>query len=202
MKKKTVIIIAAIVVVLAAAGVTAAVVVNNQDKKTDTQNNSSNSDSSNVDTAKTFAPKNLAELAYVASSTTTVAGQTVTSTIESDGKGTTKTSSTVAGMVSETYITGNDVVSCVDGTCSKTTVDPSTAPDTLAADTTKYRDSAKNAGSETIDGKTYQKWTITTEEAGEITYYIDDSNRVGRIVMSTATIVYDYKDVSITVPQV
>lgn len=202
MKKKTVIIIAAIIVVLAAAGVTAAVVVNNQDKKTDTQNNSSDEGSNNNATSNTFEPKNLNELSYVATSTTTVADQTITSTIESNGKGTTKTSSTTAGMSTESYITGNEVITCIDGACSKTTVETDATSDQLNADLSKYRNNATSAGNETIDGQSYKVWTVTGEAGDTIKYYLDNDNRIARITMTNSTIVYEYKDVSFTVPQV
>lgn len=202
MNKKIVIIIAAVVVVLAAVGTAVAINMNNKtDKSTDSNNNTSK-EADKTDTSKTFNPKDLTKLSYVATSTTTVSGQTVTSTTESDGKGTTKTSSTVSGMKTESYITGNDVITCIDGECSKTTVeaDPSASQATLNA--SQYRDSAKNAGTETIDGKTYQVWKATGE-AGEVSYYIDSENRIGRLTLSSGTTsVYEYKDVTITVPQV
>lgn len=204
MNKKTAIIIAVVVVVLAIAGVAIALALNNQDNQSsNNQSNSSNEEANNTDPSKTFSPKDISKLSYVATSTTTVAGQTVTSTIESDGKGTQKTSSTVSGMTTESYVTGNTVITCVDGTCSKTTIDPSSeATSQLAANASQYRDTATNTGSETIDDKTYQVWKANGP-AGEVRYYIDSENRIGRIALTSGTtIVYDYKDVSITVPQV
>lgn len=202
MNKKTAIIIAIIVVVLAVAGAAIAFAMNQNNKSSNNQSNSSK-ESSKTDTSKTFSPKDISKLSYVATSTMTVSGQTVTSTIENDGKGTQKTSSTTAGMTTESYITGNTVITCVDGTCTKTSVDPSSeSSNQLANNAAQYRDTAKNTGSETIDGKTYQVWKATGP-AGEVSYYIDSENRIGRIVLASgATTIYDYKDVSITVPQV
>lgn len=204
MNKKTAIIIAAIIVVLAGVGTAIAIAVNNQNNQQSNQSDNSNKEAdNNADPSKTFSPKDPNSLSYVATSTTTVAGQTVTSTTESDGKGTLKTSSNVAGMVTESYIKGNEIITCVNGECTKTTAEANPEVSNSVVNTAeKYRDSTKNAGTETVDGKTYQVWKATGD-AGEVSYYLDSENRIGRVVLSSGTtVVYEYKDVTITVPQV
>lgn len=202
MNKKIVIIIAAAVVVLVAVGAIVALNMNNKTSQPTSSSNNASKQTESIDTSKTFSPQDITKLPYVSTSTTTVSGQTVTSTTESDGKGTTKTSSTVSGMTTESYVTGNTVITCVNGACSKTTAEANPSTNQAVTNTSQYRDTAKNTGSETIDGKTYQVWKATGQ-AGDVTYYIDSENRIGRMSLASGTtVVYDYKDVSITIPQV
>ena len=205
MNKKTIGIVAAVVVVLAIVGIAIALNMNKSgegDASSKTNQSSSGSTSSNVDPAKAFNPQPLETLSYVATSKTTVNGQTVESTIESDGKGVTKTSSSYGGMTTESYITGDTVVTCVNGECSASTVDANSEQSTaLAQDASKYKDSATHVGAEDCPAGTCQVWKATGP-AGDVTYYLDDKNRISKIVMAQAETTYDYKDVSITVPTV
>lgn len=206
MNKKTIAIIVAVIAVLAVAGVAIAINMNNNSDTTNNQaGQSSNNDSAaNIDPSKEFNPQSLDTLSYVATSTTTVSGQTVESTIESDGKGVTKSSSTFGGMTTESYVTGDTVITCIDGECSSSTVDATSEEGAaLAQDASAYKDSATHSGSEACPAGTCQVWKATGP-AGDVTYYIDDENRISKIVMSgsNAETVYEYKDVSITVPTV
>lgn len=203
MNKKTAIIIAAVVVVLAGAGVGIALALNNQ-MKDDNTTSDTNKQENKVDTATTFKPQDPTKLSYVATSTAKVGEQSVTSTIESDGKGVQKSTSEAAGMKTESYMTTDFVITCMNGSCTKTAIDKNAATtDSAAIDTSKFSSSAKNAGTETINGKNYQVWKVTVEEFGEITYYLDSENRIGRVVMgTTSTVDYEYKPVTITLPQV
>ncbi|MGH7218571.1 MAG: hypothetical protein ACREGE_03975 [Candidatus Microsaccharimonas sp.] len=207
MNKKTIAIIVAVIAVLAVAGVAIAINMNNN--ASDDANNQSNQTSNNetpsgVDPSKEFNPQPLNELSYVATTKTTVSGQTVESTTESDGKGTTKSSSSFGGMTTESYVKGNTVVTCVDGECSTSTVDTTSEEATsLAQDASQYKDSAKHSGTEACPAGTCQVWKASGP-AGDVTYYVDDENRISKVVMSDtgAEMVYEYKDVSITIPTV
>ncbi len=206
MNKKTIAIIVAVIAVLAVAGVAIAMNLNNgnSDANNQTGQDTTNNNAANVDPSKEFNPQSLDTLSYVATSTTTVNGQTSQSTTESDGKGTTKSSSSFGGMTTESYVTGNTVVTCVNGECSSSTVDTtSEEANSLAQDASQYKDSATNTGTEACPAGTCQVWKATGP-AGDVTYYIDDENRISKIVMSSnnAETVYEYKDVSITIPTV
>ncbi|MES2631108.1 MAG: hypothetical protein V4611_04060 [Patescibacteria group bacterium] len=204
--QKTIAIVAAVIALLAIVGIAAAVNMNNKDGDANNQTNqtSSESASNNVNPSKEFNPQALDSLSYVATTTTTVAGQTVESQTESDGKGTVKTSTSYSGMTTDSYVSGNTVVTCVNGECSKTTVDASSEEATaLAQDASKYKDSATHVGTEACGSETCQVWKATGP-AGDVTYYINGQNRIAKISMSgtNAVVTYEYKDVSITVPTV
>ena len=204
MNKKTTGIIVAVVAVLAIVGIVIALNMNkNSDGDTNQPNQSSNtSKASNVDPAKEFAPQPLDSLAYVATAKTTVGGQTVETVTESDGKGTFKVSSTTQGTKSESYVSGSTVISCVNDECTKSTVDAdSQEAASLAPSVAEYKDSATYSGSEACPAGTCQVWKATGS-LGEVTYYIDDQNRISKVVMGQAETVYEYKNVSITVPAV
>lgn len=201
MNKKTAAIIAAVVLVLAIVGVVVALNMNkNKDNQANNSDNNS-SEQSNQSSTDSFNPTDPSTLSYVATSTTTVSGQTVTGTIESDGKGTQKVSNTVAGMTTESYIKGNDVTVCMNGSCTKQTVDATStdAANQAAANAAQYRDTATKVGTEACGSDTCQVWTATGS-IGEIKYWIDSKNRVSKLTVGGNEIVYDYKDVSITIP--
>ena len=203
MNKKTTAIIAAIIAILAIVGIVIAINMNN-DKNDGANNQTNQTANSNVDPSKEFNPQPVDSLSYVATSTTTVSGQTIESTTESDGEGTMKTSSTAGGMKSESYIKGDTITTCVNDECSTSKVDAS-AEESAAAmqDASQYKDSAKHSGTEACPAGTCQVWKATGP-AGDVTYYIDDQNRISKITMSgTSTeVTYEYKDVSITIPTV
>lgn len=203
MKKKNIAIIVAIIAVLAIVGIVVALNMNNKDGAAD--NNATNQTSNNTaDPAKEFSPKDLGTLSYVSKTTTTVSGQTVESTTESDGKGAAKTSSSYGGMTTESYVTGDTVITCVNGECTKTTVDPADkAAAEVSQNASQYKDSAKNTGTEACPAGTCQVWKATGD-AGDVTYYIDSDNRISKIVLGStgSETTFDYKAVSITVPTV
>lgn len=205
MKKKSIAIIVAIIAVLAIVGVVVAINMNNN-KDGDTNNTSQTNQASNnaADPAKEFNPKSPDSLSYVSTSKTTVSGQTVESTTENDGKGTAKTSSSYGGMTTESYVTGDTVITCVNGECTKTAVDPADKEAAaFAQNASQYKDSATNAGTEACPAGTCQVWKATGE-AGDVTYYIDSENRISKIVLAQtgSETTFDYKDVTITVPTV
>lgn len=200
MNKKTSGIVIGIVtvVVLIVAGILA---LNLNKKNVNSEKPNTSDQSQKVDASKEFNPSDMSKLSYVATSTTTVSGQTVTSTIESNGK-TQKTSSTVAGMKTESYVTGNEVVTCVNGTCEKQTVDTSSdASNGAVQNIAQYKNTAKYSGKETVDGVEYNVWKATGS-LGEVTYYIDSQNRIGKMSFGSTVATYEYKDVTITVPTV
>ncbi len=200
--KKTIAIVVAVIALLAIVGIVVAINMNNN--KDGGANNQANQTSNDADPAKEFNPQALDSLSYVSTTTTTVAGQTVESTTESDGKGTLKTSSSYSGTTTDSYVMGSTVVTCVNGECSKTTVDTSSAESAaLAQDASQYKDSATHSGTEACGSETCQVWKATGP-AGEVTYYINGQNRIAKISMSGtgAVVTYEYKDVSITVPTV
>lgn len=203
MNKKSTIIAVVAVAVLAVIGIVVAMNLNKDTSKSE-QTNTSNS-TKLADPAKEFSPQALDSLAYVATSKMTVSGQTITGTTESDGKGTQKTTSETAGMKSESYITGDTVVTCMNGQCSKTTVSAADkeASAALTSDLSKYKDSATNAGTGDCPAGTCQVWKANGP-SGEVSYYIDSQNRISKIALGDGNMemTYDYKDVSITVPSV
>lgn len=198
MNKKTTAIIAAVIAVLAIIGIVAAVNMNNNDQGTNNQT----SQTSNSDPAKEFNPQSLESVSYVATTKVTVSGQTVESITESDGKGTLKTSSVSGGMTSESYINGGRLTTCINGECTTATVEGNSQEAAAATqDASQYKDSAKHSGTGECPAGTCQVWKATGP-AGDVTYYIDDQNRISKLVVdaSGAETTYEYKDVSITVP--
>lgn len=207
MNKKTIAIIVAVIAVLAVAGVAIAINMNNGSNDANNQSSQTSNDNStpsSVDPSKEFNPQALNDLSYVATTKTTVNGQTVESLTESDGKGNVKTSSSFGGMTNESYVSGSTVITCVNDECTTSTVDSSSEEATsLSQDASQYKDSAKHSGTEACPAGTCQVWKASGA-AGDVTYYIDDENRISKIVMSGsgAETVYEYKDVSITIPTV
>lgn len=198
---KIITIVAAVIALIAIVGIVVAMNMNNQDEAANTQTNQA---TNTTDPSKEFNPQSLDSLSYVSTSTTTVAGQTVESKTESDGKGVLKTSSSYGGTTTESYITGDTVITCVNNECSKTTVDANTeAAEDFAKEASSYKDTAEYIGTEPCGGDTCQVWKANGP-AGEITYAIDSENRIAKITLAGtgAETVYEYKAVTIVVPAV
>lgn len=109
-----------------------------------------------------------------------------------------------ASAYAESYVTGDTVITCVNGECTKTAVDPADKEAAaFAQNASQYKDSATNAGTEACPAGTCQVWKATGE-AGDVTYYIDSENRISKIVLAQtgSETTFDYKDVTITVPTV
>lgn len=207
MNKKTTAIILAAIAILAIIGVIVAINMNSSsDNDTNNQSGqpSDNNTSRTVDPSQEFNPQTLEGLSYVATSTTTVDGQVMKSVTESDGKGKIKTSSSIEGIDSESYVDGDTVITCINGECTKSTVDASAEEQATATqDMDQYRKSAQYAGTEACSTGTCQVWKANGP-VGEVTYYIDEQNRIAKVSMGAGgtETTYDYKDVSITIPTV
>lgn len=155
-----------------------------------------------------FAPKNLAGQSYVATLTGTQAdGKSYTATIENDGKGTLKNTSTVDGKTTTTYTDNGTYITCVsEALCYKlatpntSTNDQYTASDDKIAE---WKKSISYEGKMDCDSGTCDMWKVSI--GGTDTEVMTDST--GRVVESkvtsngnTFTTVYVYKAVTITLP--
>lgn len=165
------------------------------------QTDTDSSDSTAVDPAKEFAPINPDTVAHETTSSTTSSGMTITTTTRNDGKGTSVSSTVVNGESTDTYVTDNAIITCINDICRKSSASTEDIQSQPSLNPDQFQATAKHSGTESCGSGNCEVWTVETDN-GDIVYYVDDQNRINKVTAGGASITYSYKDVVITVPEV
>lgn len=181
---------------------------------------SANSDSTNSETSETaseestdklvFSPVATANQSFEATLEGTASGATIKATILYDGQGNSKYTGETDGQTFESYITEDDYIVCNGGSCFKLPLgdeqsglsqDDFTYSD---EDYDSFRDIAEFIGQESCPAGTCNVWQIV--EGGATTkVFIAENGLVSKLTVDSPegsfTYTYEYKDVTIDVPQ-
>ena len=206
MKSKLIGVILAVVVVGGGAG--AFLLTQNSDS--DSSKSNSNDSSESQDSSPTFNPKATKNQAFSATLEGTSEGSALNGTLESDGKGTIHFTGTQAGETAEYFATSDgSFIFCQGEECFKSPASQSGVStddyEVTEEDIAKYKSKATSLGSESCPSGTCNVWEYNDDDGTKTKIYIDKktdyvSQVVGQDGTDTFKIVYDFKDVTITLP--
>jgi hypothetical protein len=210
MKVKLIGIILAVLVVGGGAGAFIMSRDSDDSKSSSNNSNTTKEETKTESATPTFSPKATKNQSFSATLEGTSEGDALTGTIESDGKGIIHFTGTQAGETAEYYVTSDgSFIFCQGTQCFKSSAsENSVSPDDYEVtdeDIAKYQSKATFLGSESCPSGTCNVWQYTDDENVKTKIYIDkDTDYVSQVVGEDGTdtfkIVYNFKDVSITVP--
>ncbi len=201
--KKTIPIIIALIIVVAGAAVFL-MARNNDDTPTQT--------TSQGESTNSFNAVSTSGVSFVATiTTTTTDGKTVTGVMESDSKnGAVKYTASTAGATTTMIYTKDAFYmcqtadNCIKSSAANASFNPSAyeySDDELA----QFKSSSTKVGTESCPSGTCDVWNVSSEGYQSKIYLDQKTKRVSQVVggtdQATSTIVYDYKDVTVTIPQ-
>jgi len=159
---------------------------------------------------QTFEAMPTKDQSFEAEITGTADGVEYTGAILSDGQGNIKYTAVSNGQASETYLTSEGTIVCSAGSCFMASSSESSVPvdqDQYQYDEEDYsnfKDNADYIGREDCLAGTCDVWEITQTE-GTTRVFIGDDKRVSKVTTEVESglfeITYDYKEVSINIPQ-
>ena len=195
------VIVAAVVVV---GGGAAYMLTKDNNEETDQTNTSQTSPSTN---ANAFNPASTEGLEFVA--TISVDG-TTSSTMEHDDKGSTRYVATTGGQQMEIIYTSDAYYACQGDSCVKYPISQSSNsgfnPGDYTYDQARLASytSPANKGQQSCPSGTCDVWEVSAGGVTSTLYVDSSSKRITQVESTvggkTSKIVYEYKDVSITVP--
>ncbi len=158
-----------------------------------------------------FDPKATKDRAFVATLEGTSSNNVVlTGTIESDGKGTVHFSGTQAGDSVEYYLDASQAfIFCQEGKCYRYGANQSGLNigdyEVSDEDIAKYKESATYVGTESCTTGTCEVWQYKDEEQTDTKIYINKNTKLVSEVVGTKDgdtfkVVYEFKDVTVTLP--
>ncbi len=188
------------------------------DSETEPSSSSSSEVASTDANEPTFAPVNTFDESFVATISGTTEGQSFSAILESDGNGVTKFSSTDEnGSSFEFYNTPDSTINCSEGQCVKL---PSSGEASNTEEYTfnqsdfdKFKETAEYEGEEDCPAGKCDVWLVADDDVAgnpsqslETKIYISKKDqRISQVVGmqngEVTTIVYEFKDVTITLPE-
>src|SRR3990167_1460111 len=202
------VLIGVIVAVVVVGGGAAYVLTKDDEDKTKTTTSQENGSNSN---ASAFNPASTEGLEFKATLTTTGTTGTTEATIKHDDKGNTQYTATTNGQQVKIIYTADAYYMCTGDNCIKYPSSQSSSsgfnPSDYTYDQSKlagYANGAAYKGQKSCASGTCDVWSVSAG-GGTSTLYVDRSTKritqvESTIAGNTTKIVYDYSDVTITVP--
>lgn len=175
------------------------------------------SDTSNqaetTDEGASFNPQGMEGVSFVATINGTTEDGEINATMEHDGQGSTRLEMTQAGRDFELTLTPDAVYSCESETCIRFDTDQASGaafldPSEYTYDDEEFddfRDDANYLGQESCPAGTCDVWEIEDDETIARMYLDTSTSRISQVTSdgpdSEITVVYDYRDVTITPPE-
>jgi len=180
------------------------------DKK-DNSETKANSNSSQSSSGSDFAPVSTKGLDFTATITSTGASGESTAKIEQDGDKT-RYVATADGQETQVIYTSDAYYTCTNGQCYKfaKTQSANSGVDVGSyeydeSEIANFRNTAAYKGKQDCPAGTCDVWSVTTAEETSTLYIDSKTKRISQVEGTnagvTSKIVYDYKDVTIDVPQ-
>lgn len=201
------VVIGAVVALLVIGGGTAAYVATKDSDDSSSQSKGGQSTSEQ----NSFAPTSTDGLEFTATISTQGGATTGEAILEHDDKGVTRYVATQGGQQIEFVYTSDTYYSCNAGKCIKFPITQSSNssfnPSDFTYDETKisgYRGGASYKGQKSCPSGTCDVWSVGVTGATSTIYVDSGTKRITQVETaqsgSTAKIVYDYKDVTISIP--
>lgn len=206
-------IIGGVVALLLLAGVGAGIyLMQNDDEK---QNNTETSQTgqeqeSNNGEAPTLANFANSDKPFVATIKGETDGNSFNTVIEYDGQGNGYFTTEYEGETTEFYFTGDSYITCRDGQCFKT---PKTSESSVNVDDysysqedfDKFKNDATYEGRQSCPAGTCDVWLVSTTDQTTRIFINPETNLISQVVGdidgNSVTVTYEFKDVTITLPE-